>query len=128
MNKKTKILKTTDVLNIIYETLEKDKALEINSIDLINRSSIADYMIIASGTSSRHVSSMSNNLIKKLKDYGIKAKKPEGLTNSDWVLIDVNDIIVHLFRPEVREFYKLDKMWEMPNSKKSKRRRRFELR
>ena len=119
MNKKTKILKTTDVLNIINQTLEKDKALEINSIDLIKRSSIADYMIIASGTSSRHVSSMSNNLIKKLKDYGIKAKKPEGLINSDWVLIDVDDIIVHLFRPEVREFYKLDKMWEIPNSKTS---------
>ena len=119
MKKKTKILKSTDVLNIINESLEKDKALEINTIDLINRSSIADHMIIASGSSSRHVASMSNNLIKKLKDCGIKAKKPEGLINSDWVLVDVNDIIVHLFRPEVREFYKLDKMWEMPNSNKS---------
>ena len=75
-------------------------------------------MIIASGSSSRHVASMSNNLIKKLKDCGIKAKKPEGLINSDWVVVDVNDIIVHLFRPEVREFYKLDKMWEIPNSNK----------
>ena len=119
MKKKTKILKSIDVLNIINETLEKDKALEINSIDLINRSSIADFMVIASGNSSRHVSSMSNNLIKKLKDSGIKVRKPEGLINSDWVLVDVNDIIVHLFRPEVREFYKLDKMWEAPNSKKS---------
>ena len=83
MKKKTKILKSTDVLNIINESLEKDKALEINTIDLINRSSIADHMIIASGSSSRHVASMSNNLIKKLKDCGIKAKKPEGLINSD---------------------------------------------
>ena len=111
--------KSLDLKNKIIKKLDSNKALDIVTIDLEGKSSIADYMIIASGTSSRHVSSMSNNLIKKLKDYGIKAKKPEGLTNSDWVLIDVNDIIVHLFRPEVREFYKLDKMWEMPNSKKS---------
>ena len=103
------------IVKLINKALEDEKAFDVKYINLQDRSTIADYMIIASGTSSRHVSSMSNNLIKKIKSFGVKSRKPEGLTNSDWVLIDANDIVIHLFRPEVREFYKLEKMWETPS-------------
>ncbi len=119
MKKNYKISSSKNILKVIQDLLEKEKAIAINSINLMNRSSIADYMIIASGNSSRHVSSMSKNLVNKLKENHIQIRKPEGLNNSDWVLIDVIDVVVHLFRPEVREFYKLDKMWEIPNSTKS---------
>ena len=108
------------LLSLTYDSLEDDKAIDIKTIDLKDRSSIADFMVIASGNSSRQVSSMANNLIKKFKIKGVSTRKPEGITNSDWVLIDAYDIIIHLFRPEVREFYALEKMWEIPKSTNSK--------
>jgi len=108
------------LLHLILESLENDKAINIKSINLLDRSSIADYMVIASGSSTRQVNSMSQNLVKNLKNKGISARKPEGLANSDWVLIDVNEIIIHIFRPEVREFYKLEQMWEIPILKENK--------
>lgn len=108
------------LLHLILESLENDKAVNIKSINLLDRSSIADYMVIASGSSTRQVNSMSQNLVKNLKNKGILARKPEGLANSDWVLIDVNEIIIHIFRPEVREFYKLEQMWEIPILKENK--------
>ena len=108
------------LLHSILESLENDKAINIKSINLLDRSSIADYMVIASGSSTRQVNSMSQNLVKNLKNKGILARKPEGLANSDWVLIDVNEIIIHIFRPEVREFYKLEQMWEIPILKENK--------
>tara|TARA_Y100000589_G_C26971379_1_gene554718 strand:- start:337 stop:711 length:375 start_codon:yes stop_codon:yes gene_type:complete len=115
--KKNKVpITVRKVLSLTCQSLEDNKALDIKTIDLNERSSIADFMIIASGNSSRQVSSMANNLIKKFKDEGISTRKPEGITNSDWVLIDAYDIIIHLFRPEVREFYALEKMWEIPKS------------
>ena len=107
------------LLFLTCSSLEDDKAINIKTINLKDRSSIADFMIIASGNSSRQVSSMANNLIKKFKNEGISTRKPEGITNSDWVLIDAYDIIIHLFRPEVRDFYALEKMWEIPKSKSS---------
>ena len=107
------------LLSLTYDSLEDDKAIDIKTIDLKDRSSIADFMVIASGNSSRQVSSMANNLIKKFKIKGVSTRKPEGITNSDWVLIDAYDIIIHLFRPEVREFYALEKMWEIPKSTNS---------
>ena len=107
------------LLSLTCGSLEDDKAIDIRTIDLKDRSSIADFMIIASGNSSRQVSSMANNLIRKFKIKGVSTRKPEGITNSDWVLIDAYDIIIHLFRPEVREFYALEKMWEMPKSTNS---------
>ena len=106
-------------LSFTCYSLEDDKAIDIKTIDLKDRSSIADFMVIASGNSSRQVSSMANNLIKKFKIKGVSTRKPEGITNSDWVLIDAYDIIIHLFRPEVREFYALEKMWEIPKSTNS---------
>ena len=107
------------LLSLTCDSLEDDKAIDIITIDLKDRSSIADFMVIASGNSSRQVSSMANNLIKKFKIKGVSTRKPEGITNSDWVLIDAYDIIIHLFRPEVREFYALEKMWEIPKSTNS---------
>ena len=107
------------LLSLTFDSLEDDKAIDIKTIDLKDRSSIADFMVIASGNSSRQVSSMANNLIKKFKIKGVSTRKPEGITNSDWVLIDAYDIIIHLFRPEVREFYALEKMWEIPKSTNS---------
>ena len=115
MQKTKRIYSTKKILKLILKSLDNDKAFNVKSIDLFNRSSIADFMVIASGTSSKQVSSMAQNLIKRLKDSGISTRKPEGLVNSDWVLIDVNDIVIHLFRPEVRDFYRLEKMWEIPN-------------
>ena len=120
MQKTTRINNTKKLLKLILKSLGDDKAFDVKSIDLLQRSSIADFMIIASGASSKQVSSMANNLRKRLKDYGIKTRKPEGLINSDWVLIDAFDIVIHLFRPEVREFYRLEKMWEIPNLQNSK--------
>ena len=120
MQKRTRIHNTKKLLKLILKSLSDDKAFDVKSIDLLQRSSIADFMIIASGTSSKQVSSMANNLRQRLKDYGIKTRKPEGLINSDWVLIDAFDIVIHLFRPEVREFYRLEKMWEIPNLQNSK--------
>tara|TARA_B100000963_G_scaffold170496_1_gene148339 strand:- start:28 stop:402 length:375 start_codon:yes stop_codon:yes gene_type:complete len=117
MKKNKTTITIKKLLSLTCESLEDDKAIDIKAIDLKNRSSIADFMIIASGNSSRQVSSMANNLIKKFKDKGISTRKPEGITNSDWVLIDAYDIIIHLFRPEVRHFYALEKMWEIPQSK-----------
>ena len=120
MQKRTRIHNTKKLLKLILKSLGDDKAFDVKSIDLLQRSSIADFMIIASGASSKQVSSMANNLRKRLKDYGIKTRTPEGLINSDWVLIDAFDIVIHLFRPEVREFYRLEKMWEIPNLQNSK--------
>ena len=117
MKKNKTTITIKKLLSLTFESLEDDKAIDIKAIDLKDRSSIADFMIIASLNSSRQVSSMANNLIKKFKDKGISTRKPEGITNSDWVLIDAYDIIIHLFRPEVRDFYALEKMWEIPKSK-----------
>ena len=99
------------LLGLVQETLDQAKALEITSISLAGKSSIADHMVIASGRSNRHVGAIADQLLKKLKkatDYGARA---EGLPHCDWVLIDAGDVIVHIFRPEVRAFYNLEKMW-----------------
>lgn len=102
------------LLSRIIESLEDDKAEDIVSIDLRGRSSMADYMVICSGRSSRQVGAIAEKLMDRLKqDFG-RSCKIEGKDQGDWVLIDTNDVIVHVFRPEVREFYQLEKMW-MPS-------------
>ena len=88
-----------------------DQAIETVTIPLAGKSSIADYMVIASGRSTRHVASMAQKLHEKIKAETGKSVKIEGLPTADWVLIDANDVIVHLFRPEVRSFYNLERMW-----------------
>ena len=99
------------ILNIVQKVLDENKAEDMKVIDLQGKTSIAEYMVVASGTSNRHVSSMAEKLLETLKKEGFKATS-EGLEKADWVLIDAFDVIVHLFRPEVREFYNIEKMWQ----------------
>ena len=99
------------LLKVTLESLDNDKGIDIVSIDLIGRSSIADYMVVVSGNTVRQVTAMANNLIKKYKEMGLRLPSPEGMSNGDWVLIDAKDILIHIFRPEVRDFYSLEKMW-----------------
>ena len=100
------------LLDRILTSLKNDKAEDIVQIDLRGKSSIADYMIIASGRSSRQVTAISEKLVDNIKkDFGCSSKV-EGKNAGDWVLIDTGDVIVHVFRPEVREFYQLEKMWQ----------------
>jgi len=103
--------KILSLKKIIIETLDINKAQDIVSIDLKDKSSMADYMIIASGTSSRHIQALSEQVLKKLKDSGIKDSKIEGKDSNDWKLVDGIDLIVHIFNPEKRKFYELEKMW-----------------
>ena len=103
--------KNTDLKNIILNTLDSNKALDVISIDLKNKSSMADYMIIASGTSSRHIQALSEQVLQKLKENGIKNSKIEGKESIDWKLVDGIDLIVHIFNPEKRKFYELEKIW-----------------
>ncbi len=95
----------------LLNTLDTNKALDIVTIDLKNKSSIADYMIIASGTSSRHIQSLSEQVLDKLKLSGLQNCKIEGSASNDWKLIDGIDIIVHIFNKDKRKFYELEKMW-----------------
>ena len=97
--------------HLFLKSLDTNKALDIVSIDLENKSSMADYMIIASGTSSRHIQSLSEQVLKKFKDYGMKDSKIEGKDSAEWKLVDGMDLIVHIFHPEKRKFYELEKMW-----------------
>ena len=103
--------KNINLKNIILDTLDSNKALDIISIDLKNKSSMADYMIIASGTSSRHIQSLSEQVLEKLKANGIKNSKIEGKESGDWKLVDGIDLIIHIFHPEKRKFYELEKIW-----------------
>ena len=95
----------------IHKVLSDNKAKDIIKIDLKKKSSIADFMIICSGTSNRHVISLSNYLVETLKKEKLNTLNVEGKTNGDWVLVDAGDVIIHLFRSEVREYYGLEKMW-----------------
>ena len=95
----------------IIDTLDSNKALDIVSIDLANKSSVADYMIIASGTSSRHIQALSEQVLEEFKKNGIINSKIEGKNSNDWKLIDGIDLIVHIFNPQKRKFYELEKMW-----------------
>ena len=103
--------KNTNLKSIILDTLDSNKALDIVSIDLKNKSSMADYMIIASGTSSRHIQALSEMVLEKLKTNGVKNSKIEGKESSDWKLVDGIDLIIHIFNPEKRKFYELEKIW-----------------
>ncbi|MFL2918493.1 MAG: ribosome silencing factor [Thalassobaculaceae bacterium] len=111
ISKTTTTVHNADLVNLVTKALEDFKAHEIVNIELTGKSSIADHMLIASGTSSRQVTAMAENLISRLKQSGVKSINVEGINFGDWVLIDGGDIIIHLFRPEVRAFYGLEKMW-----------------
>ena len=104
-------LNPDQVLRLITTSLNDDKAENILTIPLDGRSAMADYMVIASGTSSRQVAAMAEHIEGKLKQGKVNILGIEGLRQADWILIDANDVIVHIFRPEVREFYGLERMW-----------------
>ena len=103
--------KISDLKSVVIDTLDLNKAQDIVTIDLKDKSSMADYMIIASWTSSRHIQSLSEQVLEKLKDNGIKNSKIEGKESNEWKLVDGIDLIVHIFHPEKRKFYELEKIW-----------------
>ena len=115
------IEKIAKLKNVLEKILSKNKALQIETIELKNKTSIADFMIIASGNSSRHIQSLSEAVLKEMKKNGVKNSIIEGKDSKDWKLIDGIDIIVHIFHPEKRKFYNLEKMWSefMPKERLS---------
>jgi ribosome-associated protein len=108
-----------ETLKIVLTRLDDMKAEDTVTIDLRGKSSIADYMIVTTGRANRHVGAIAENVVKGLGEAGLKGVNVEGLPNCDWVLIDTGDVIAHVFRPEVRSFYSLEKMWTTPRSKAS---------
>jgi ribosome-associated protein len=102
-------------IDTVLASLDDSKAENVISIDIQGKSSLGDYMVVASGRSHRHVAAVADQLLKALKDAGLGQAHVEGLPGADWVLIDSGDVIVHVFRPEVREFYNLEKMWQAPD-------------
>ncbi len=108
-------LDASQAIETVLASLEDSKAEDIVSIDIRRKSSLGDYMVVASGRSHRHVAAVAEHLIKALKDEGFGQARVEGLPSADWVLIDSGDVIVHVFRPEVREFYNIEKMWQAPD-------------
>lgn len=102
-------------LELVLESLEDSKAENVTPIDIAGKSAIGDYMVIVSGRSNRHVTAIADHLIDDLKAAGLGQARVEGLETGDWVLIDAGDIIIHVFRPETREFYNLEKMWAAPD-------------
>ena len=103
--------KSSEMLALVLESLEEDKAEDVVSIDLTGKTPIADHMVVASGRSQRHVGAVADHLLRRLKEAGFGNAQVEGMKQGDWVLIDGGDVVVHVFCPEVREFYKLEKMW-----------------
>ena len=103
--------KISDLKQIVIDTLDINKAQDIVSINLKDKSSMADYMIIASGTSSRHIQALSEQVLEKLKNNGVNESKIEGKDSTEWKLVDGIDLIVHIFHPEKRKFYELEKIW-----------------
>ncbi len=102
------------LLSVVTASLDDNKAEDVVVIDLSGKTSIADYMVIACGTSQRHVGSMAGNLRERLKAFAARTPSVEGEAHCDWVLIDAGDVVVHLFRPEVRAFYALERLWGTP--------------
>jgi ribosome-associated protein len=99
------------LLDLIERSLSDDQAMDVTTLNLQGKTSIADYMVVASGRSQRHVGAMADHLRRRLKENDVKGVSVEGEAHCDWVLIDAGDVLIHLFRPEVREFYKLEKLW-----------------
>ncbi|TVQ37072.1 MAG: ribosome silencing factor [Geminicoccaceae bacterium] len=106
-----------DVLALIERSLDDDKAVDPVTIDLAGKTALADAMVVASGTSQRHIGAMADKLLERLKDAGVQGVLKEGGAESDWVLIDTGDVIVHLFKPETRDFYGIEKLWASPRSR-----------
>ena len=99
------------MIDLVLESLDDAKAENTVAIDMVGKSPLSDHMVVTSGRSHRHVGAMADQLTRALKDGGYGNPRVEGLTGCDWVLVDAGDVIVHIFRPEVRDFYNLEKMW-----------------
>lgn len=104
-----------NALKLVLESLEDSKAENVISIDITGKSALGDYMVVVSGRSNRHVTAIAEHLLDDIKAGGLGHARIEGLETGDWVLIDTGDIIVHIFRPEIREFYNIEKMWAAPD-------------
>ena len=100
------------MIDVVLQSLDDAKAEDVVSVDIAGKSSLADYMVVTSGRSNRHVSAVAGQVMKALREAGFDKPRVEGLPHADWVLVDGGDVIVHIFRPEVREFYNLEKMWQ----------------
>ncbi len=100
------------MIDVILNCLDDAKAEEIVAVDIVGKSSLADHMVVASGRSQRHVGAVADQMITALREAGYGKPRIEGLPHCDWVLVDAGDVIVHIFRPEVREFYNIEKMWQ----------------
>lgn len=109
------MLSARSAQKLALASLEDSKAEEITTIDIKGKSALADYMLVTSGRSHRHVAAIADHLVQSLKKAGVTSIRVEGLPSADWVLVDAGDIIVHVFRPEVREFYAIEKMWSAPD-------------
>jgi ribosome-associated protein len=96
---------------VVLTSLEDDKAEDILAIDIRGKSSLADMLIIASGRSARHVAALADHVLRQLRDAGVKDVRVEGLPHADWVLVDAGDVVIHIFRPEVRAFYNIERIW-----------------
>ena len=105
-------MEVKDTIKLVQKILEDHKAENIVTVDLRGKTTIGDYMMIASGSSNRQVKALAELIVQNFKNINLPIGKPEGLPEGDWVLIDTGNVIVHLFRPEVRDFYNLEKMWE----------------
>jgi ribosome-associated protein len=110
-NRKPRPDAALSLLQCILDTLEDAKAEKTVHVDITGKSSLADHMVVASGRSHRHVGAVADQLMRALKDNGFDKPRVEGLPHCDWVLVDAGDVIVHIFRPEVRDFYNIEKMW-----------------
>ena len=100
------------MIDVVLACLDDAKAEQTVSVDIAGKSSLADYMVVTSGRSNRHVSAVADQLLQAFRDAGFAKPRVEGLPHADWVLVDGGDVIVHIFRPEVREFYNIEKMWQ----------------
>ncbi|PWC68931.1 MULTISPECIES: ribosome silencing factor [Azospirillum] len=104
---------------LVEKSLDDDQAEDVVVIDLAGKTSIADYMIVASGRNTRHIAAMAMKLADRMKQAGLRGVEVEGLNQCDWVLVDAGDVIIHLFRPEVRTFYNIEKMWGLETPRPS---------
>jgi ribosome-associated protein len=110
-----------EILALVLSRLDDEKAADTTAIDLRGKTSIADHMVVTSGRSQRHVGAIAEHLVQALEKHGLRGVRVEGLPHCDWVLIDAGDVIVHVFRPEAREFYNLEKMWARTRPAKAER-------
>ena len=113
-------MQTSDLTKLVIDTLEDHKGIDITELDVTRLTDVTDRLIICSASSTRHASALSDRVIEAVKSHGVRPLSVEGETEGDWVLIDLQDIVVHIMLPEIRDFYSLEKLWSMTESARSK--------